>query len=89
MSLTTTLFFGFRLDRNTQLYFDPEIAGGRGFSGVTGIANFSNGELPRVAGLSVNVGDAIDLNQLRGQGTPPPTAAVGFLPVPVIPEECN
>jgi len=46
-------------------------------------------ELPRVAGLSVNVGDAIDLNQLRGQGTPQPTAAVGFLPVPVIPEECN
>ena len=49
MSLTTTLFFGLRLDQNTQLYFDPEIAGGRGFSGVTGIANFPNGEMPRVA----------------------------------------
>ena len=49
VSLTTTLFFGFRLDRNTQVYFDPEIAGGRGFSGVTGIANFPNGEMPRVA----------------------------------------
>jgi len=49
VSLTTTLFFGLRLDRNTQLYFDPEIAGGRGFSGVTGIADFSNGEMPRVA----------------------------------------
>jgi high affinity Mn2+ porin len=48
-SLTTTLFFGLRLDSNTQLYFDPEIAGGRGFSGVTGIANFPNGEMPRVA----------------------------------------
>ena len=31
------------------MYFDPEIAGGRGFSGVAGLANSSNGELPRVA----------------------------------------
>ena len=49
VSLTTTLFFGLRLPDNTQLYFDPEIAGGRGFSGVNGLANASNGELPRVA----------------------------------------
>jgi high affinity Mn2+ porin len=49
VSLTTTLFFGLRLGQNTQLYFDPEIAGGKGFSGVTGIANFPNGEMPRVA----------------------------------------
>jgi hypothetical protein len=48
VSLTTTLFFGLRLDPNTQLYFDPEIAGGRGLSGVNGIANAPNGELPRV-----------------------------------------
>jgi high affinity Mn2+ porin len=52
VSLTTTLFFGLRLDRDTQLYFDPEIAGGRGFSGVTGIANFPNGEMPRVQGAT-------------------------------------
>jgi high affinity Mn2+ porin len=49
VSLTTTLYLGVRLGQNTQFYFDPEIAGGKGFSGVTGIANFSNGELPRVA----------------------------------------
>ncbi len=49
VSLTTTLFFGWRLEDNTELFFDPEIAGGRGFSDVTGIANFTNGELPRVA----------------------------------------
>jgi hypothetical protein len=49
VSLTTTLFFGLQLGHNTQLYFDPEIAGGRGFSGVNGIANAPNGELPRVA----------------------------------------
>jgi len=47
--LTTTLFLGLRLEKNTALYFDPEIAGGRGFSGVDGLANSSNGELPRVA----------------------------------------
>jgi high affinity Mn2+ porin len=49
VSLTTTLFLGLRLQPNTQLYFDPEIAGGRGFSNVNGMANSSNGELPRVA----------------------------------------
>lgn len=49
VSITTTLFFGLRLDQNTQLYFNPEVAGGRGFSGVNGLANSSNGELPRVA----------------------------------------
>jgi high affinity Mn2+ porin len=49
VSLTTTLFFGIRLEKNTVLYFDPEIAGGKGFSGVDGLANSSNGELPRVA----------------------------------------
>lgn len=49
VSLTSTLFFGLRLERNTALYFNPEIAGGRGFSAVTGVANFPNGELPRVA----------------------------------------
>ena len=48
-SLTTTLFLGLRLNKDTVLYFDPEIAGGRGFSGVNGLANSSNGELPRVA----------------------------------------
>ncbi|MGA2741984.1 MAG: carbohydrate porin [Bryobacteraceae bacterium] len=49
VSLTTTLFFDARLANNLQLVFDPEIAGGRGFSNVDGLANPSNGELPRVA----------------------------------------
>ena len=47
--MTSTLFFGLRLAENTQLYFDPELAGGRGFSGTNGTANFPNGEMPRVA----------------------------------------
>ncbi len=49
VSITTTLFFGLNLGAGTQFYFNPEIAGGRGFSNVDGLANPSNGELPRVA----------------------------------------
>src|SRR6202034_3881162 len=49
VSLTSTLFFTLRLEQNTLLIFDPEIAGGRGFSGVNGTANQPNGEIPRVA----------------------------------------
>jgi len=49
VSLTTTLFLGLRLGQSTQLIFDPEIAGGRGFSHVDGLADAPNGELPRVA----------------------------------------
>src|SRR6202171_2074734 len=48
-SLTSTIFFGLRLGSGTQFYFDPELAGGRGFSNTNGIANFPNGEMPRVA----------------------------------------
>jgi high affinity Mn2+ porin len=48
-SITTTLFFTGRLEQNTFLVFDPEIAGGKGFSGVNGLANPPNGEIPRVA----------------------------------------
>ena len=50
VSLTSTLFFTVRLiDPNTFLIFNPEIAGGKGFSGVDGIADPPNGEIPRVA----------------------------------------
>jgi hypothetical protein len=48
-------------------------------------------ELPRIGGLMVSVGPALPLNDLRGL-TPgaggPGTGAVGFVPVPVVPEEC-
>ena len=46
-SLTATLFFGLKW-KNTGFYFDPEVAGGRGFSGANGVANFPNGEITRV-----------------------------------------
>ena len=48
MSVTSTLFIGRRLWRYAAVYFDPEISGGRGFSGTTGIAGFPNGEIYRV-----------------------------------------
>jgi high affinity Mn2+ porin len=49
VSITTTLFFTARLEENTFLVFNPEIAGGKGFSGVDGFGNPPNGEIPRVA----------------------------------------
>jgi high affinity Mn2+ porin len=49
VSITATLFLGLQLFSNTQLYVNPELAGGRGFSGVNGLADSPNGELPRVA----------------------------------------
>jgi high affinity Mn2+ porin len=48
VSLTSTVFLGWRR-HNTQIYFDPEVAGGRGFSATNGIADFTNGEITRVA----------------------------------------
>jgi high affinity Mn2+ porin len=52
VSLTSTLFFGLQLTPNTQFYFDPEMAGGRGFSNTNGVANFPNGEITRVSGAT-------------------------------------
>lgn len=48
-SVTATLFLGAHLPwPGGEAYFNPEIAGGEGFSGVLGIASFPNGEIPRV-----------------------------------------
>jgi Baseplate J-like protein len=52
--------------------------------------NMSGLELPRVGGISVSIGDAQSLDELRGQATPTTAAAtLSFVPVPVIPEECK
>ena len=46
-------------------------------------------ELPRVLGISVTIGDPMELDQLRGQTTAPVDPATPqVVPVPVIPEEC-
>ncbi len=48
-SWTGTLYFGAKLPwQGGEAYFNPEVAGGEGFSGVLGIAGFPNGEIPRV-----------------------------------------
>jgi hypothetical protein len=44
-------------------------------------------ELPRVMGISVTIGDPMDLDSLRGQ-VPVTTPTTRIVPVPVIPEEC-
>lgn len=49
VSLTSTLFVNYKLTKNVELVGNPEIAGGKGFGMVTGIAGFPNGEIPRVA----------------------------------------
>lgn len=48
-SVTATLFMGLRMPwQGGAVYFDPEIAGGQGFSNVQGIADFPNGDIPDV-----------------------------------------
>lgn len=47
-SLTTTLFTGARTWKNAFIYFNPELAGGAGLSGATGLAGFANGETFRI-----------------------------------------
>ncbi len=49
VSLTSTAFLIFRINRHLELVLNPEIAGGKGFGDVTGIAGFTNGEIPRVS----------------------------------------
>ncbi len=47
-SLTSTAFLGLRLWKGASFYFNPELAGGSGFSQARGIAGFSNGETFRI-----------------------------------------
>ena len=50
--MTGTIFYAARLfeseHHDTQIIFNPETAGGGGFSGTAGIAGFPNGEATRV-----------------------------------------
>lgn len=51
-SITATLYLGARLWRGAEAYINPEIAGGSGLSGATGMAGSSNGETFRVGNPS-------------------------------------
>ena len=55
LSLTTTVFIGRRLWKNAAVYFNPEIAGGSGLSGATGIGGAPNGETFRIGDPSPQV----------------------------------
>jgi high affinity Mn2+ porin len=48
VSITATIFLTYRVNSWTELVVDAELAGGKGFGQVTGIAGFTNGEIPRV-----------------------------------------
>jgi high affinity Mn2+ porin len=47
-SVTSTFFLGRRMWKGGELYFNPEIAGGKGISSALGIAGFTNGECFRI-----------------------------------------
>ncbi len=47
-SITATLFAGAKLWKGASLFFNPEISGGAGLSGVYGVADATNGETFRV-----------------------------------------
>ncbi len=47
-SVTATMYFGIRLWKNAQFYFNPEVAGGNGLSGAYGMAASTNGETFRI-----------------------------------------
>ena len=50
-SETGTLYLAARVTESTELVFNPEVIGGRGFSNVFGVAAFPNGEMNRVTSL--------------------------------------
>ena len=54
-SFTSTLYAGVRLWKNGAIYFNPEIAGGKGLSQVTGIAGFPNGETFRIGSPAIKL----------------------------------
>jgi high affinity Mn2+ porin len=54
-SVTASVFFGLRLWKGAQVYFDPELSGGSGFSQTRGIAGFPNGEVYRVSDASPHI----------------------------------
>ncbi len=46
-SFSASFFLGVRVGHGFEIYVDPEAAGGEGFSNVTGMAGFPNGEITR------------------------------------------
>ena len=54
-SFTATTALGLRLGRQTEVYFNPEVAQGVPLSGLQGLAGFSNGEMARTSGSNLSL----------------------------------
>jgi high affinity Mn2+ porin len=48
VSITSTIFIGRKLWKGAELYFNPELSGGRGLGSTIGVAGFPNGETYRI-----------------------------------------
>ena len=48
LSVTSTLFLGYKAPAGIEVYFNPELSGGAGVSSTRGLAGFPNGEVYRV-----------------------------------------
>ena len=67
--MTSTLFLGARLRPGTELYLNPELSGGRGMSGVLGLAGQPNGETFRIGDPKPAISTArLYLRQVFGLG---------------------
>ncbi len=49
-SFTSTAYFGLRLAKDTELYFNPELVQGVPMSGLTGLGGLTNAELQKTSG---------------------------------------
>lgn len=53
--MTATLYIGRKLWQGSEIYVDPEMSGGNGFSSTKGVAGFPNGEVYRVDDMKPKV----------------------------------
>jgi high affinity Mn2+ porin len=68
-SFTATAFLGVKAWEGGAVYFDPEVPAGTGLSGVSGIADFSNGEISKVGSANPTFNAArVYFQQVLGLG---------------------
>ena len=68
-SFTATLFLGWNPWPGGFLYADPEVPAGSGFSGVSGLGDFSNGEISKVGSANPTYSQArLYVQQVFGLG---------------------
>jgi high affinity Mn2+ porin len=68
-SIVTDLFTGVRLWPGAELYFQPELSGGKGLSSTLGVAAFPSGEVYRVGSAKPSILPArVFLRQVIGLG---------------------